>query len=245
MQIDHTHTSANFNDRPNHSAINILVYHFTKVDLATTFQLFEKENNVSAHYVIAQNGIIYQCVADEQRAWHAGKSFWRGQTQLNDTSLGIELVNNGAEPFPVSQINALIELSHLLLKKYPTIPPYNIVGHSDIAPDRKDDPGRYFPWQYLAQQGIGIWPDQAAYATARQLMAVQGDKSPVVTLIQQKLLQLGYQLEQTAMFDPATTHVITAFRSRFTPSILEHVWDTQADAVLQDLIKQYDCHLAL
>ncbi len=148
---------------PNHGprrdpVIDMLVLHYTAIDKAATLaRLCDPAAEVSAHYVIDEDGTVYALVPESERAWHAGLSFWRGHGDINSRSVGIELVNSGDRPFATAQIESLIGLCRSILARHP-IPPQNVVGHSDIAPARKIDPGRFFPWARLAAAGIGAWP---------------------------------------------------------------------------------------
>ena len=155
--------SPNYNDRPPGTEIDILVIHYTgMVELAEALErLCDPANEVSAHYVIDQNGQIFQLISEEKRAWHAGVSSWRGRANINDRSIGIELENPGHEfgyqKFSKPQINSLIRITSSIIIRHP-IPARNIIGHSDIAPTRKKDPGEFFDWNKLALKGIGYWP---------------------------------------------------------------------------------------
>lgn len=157
------HPSPNFGDRPAGAAIDTLVLHYTGMpngDMALT-RMCDPASQVSAHYMVEEDGCIYQLVAESKRAWHAGRGFWRGCTDINSSSIGIEIVNPGHEfgyrPFAIAQIDAVIALCQALLGRH-DIPAHNIIAHSDMAPDRKEDPGELFPWQKLAENGIGLWP---------------------------------------------------------------------------------------
>lgn len=150
---------------PNHEPrrARVIVLHHTAMDSAqaaiTTLQTGNSGGPVSSHYVIGEDGRIYQLVAEEQRAWHAGDSSWAGISDLNSYSIGIELDNNGNEPFSAPQIDALL----VLLKDLTTrlrIQRHLVVGHGDVAPTNKDDPSRWFPWQTLARSGFGLWPGE-------------------------------------------------------------------------------------
>ena len=160
MNIIHT-PSPNFNERP--SGIDAIIIHYTDMISAedALAWLTNPASKVSAHYLIAEGGQIYQIVDEKQRAWHAGESYWQGLTNLNDCSIGIELANlghsHGYQPFPNAQIASLIELC-LEIKARWDIPASRILGHSDIAPQRKQDPGHLFPWERLAAEGLGMWP---------------------------------------------------------------------------------------
>ena len=155
--------SPNFNrkKRPNNS-IKIIIIHYTGMqsERESIAKLCNPKSKVSSHFVINQNGKIYRLVQDNQIAWHAGKSCWRKYKNLNKNSIGIELVNKGHRfgytNFKKKQLSSLIKVCKSLIKKY-KIKKKNVVGHSDIAPLRKIDPGEKFPWKRLANNGIGIW----------------------------------------------------------------------------------------
>lgn len=166
------HPSPNFGPRPDGTSIDILVIHYTGMEsgAAALARLCDPDAEVSAHYLIEEDGRIFQLVEDADRAWHAGVASWRGAADINDRSIGIELVNPGHEfgyrPFPGPQMTALIALAGELLVRH-DIPAHNIVGHSDVAPVRKQDPGELFDWRRLSEAGIGLWPvtsDEAAGA---------------------------------------------------------------------------------
>ena len=138
----------------------IIIHHTAQDSLQQTISTFTKtKTQVSAHYIIAENGKVVQMLNDYLRAWHAGASSWGKVTDLNSSSIGIELDNNGFKPFSEAQISSLVALLTKLKKDY-NIPTQNILGHSDIAPGRKQDPSALFPWKTLAEKGFGIWPDE-------------------------------------------------------------------------------------
>jgi len=149
-------STVNFNLRkPNF----IILHHTAQDSLAQTLKTFTiKKPEVSSHYVIADDGRVVQMVNDYLRAWHGGNAIWGKNTDINSASIGIELDNNGIEPFSDPQIISLLALLTKLKKDY-NIPAQNIIGHSDIAPSRKIDPSRFFPWKLLALNGFGLWPD--------------------------------------------------------------------------------------
>lgn len=142
----------------------VLHYTETPTDAGAIAALTAKPRQVSAHYLILRTGEILQLVDERYRAWHAGASYWSGLTDLNAASLGIEIVNSGNEPFNAAQTDALLALLRDIKARH-RIPTANFVGHSDIAPGRKIDPGRFFPWPLLAQQGFGLWCDDARAET--------------------------------------------------------------------------------
>lgn len=138
----------------------VIIHHTAQHSLAQTIRTFQLEHTkVSAHYVIGKDGRIVQMLNDYLRSWHAGRSKWGNITDMNSVSLGIELDNNGREPFPEAQINALVTLLDTLKTKY-QIPFTNFLGHADVAPARKNDPSVLFPWKRLADSGFGVWYDE-------------------------------------------------------------------------------------
>ncbi|WP_417836009.1 N-acetylmuramoyl-L-alanine amidase [Thalassospira tepidiphila] len=158
-----SHLSPNFGDRPEGCPIDILVLHYTGMQsgAAALERLCDPESSVSSHYLIEEDGRIFQLVDEDKRAWHAGLGIWQDCSDVNSHSIGIEIVNPGHEygyrPFPDIQIKSVIELAQDILKRH-EIPASRIIAHSDMAPDRKEDPGELFPWQQLAENGIGLWP---------------------------------------------------------------------------------------
>jgi N-acetylmuramoyl-L-alanine amidase len=141
----------------------MLVLHYTgmKTGAEAIARLREPASRVSCHYVVEEDGAVFRLVAEERRGWHAGISHWRGHALLNGRSIGIEIVNPGHEwgyrPFPALQMAAVCDLCLEILARHP-IPARNVVGHSDVAPDRKEDPGELFDWEGLAANGVGLWP---------------------------------------------------------------------------------------
>ena len=159
--------------------------------------LSSPERKVSAHYLIGRDGRIVQLVDENARAWHAGKSWWAGFTDINSVSLGIELDNNGREPFADAQIESLLGLLADIRQRH-HIPPPNFIGHADVAPARKDDPSAFFPWQRLAAQGYGLWCDTTP------------PPAPIGFDLAAALAALGY--------DPRTPEAsLKAFRLHFAP----------------------------
>jgi len=213
--------SPNFQPRPQDAVIDMLVLHYTGMQSrdAALARLCDAAAEVSAHYLIDEAGEITQLVAEENRAWHAGKSSWRGHADVNSRSIGIELVNPGHEfgyrPFPGAQIAALTDLAGTILARWP-IPARNVVGHSDVAPTRKMDPGGLFPWRRLAEAGIGLWPEPAPAG---------GDAAP-------RLRQYGYGWDKEADLET----VIAAFQRHFRPSRCDGKFDAETDAALNGLI---------
>ncbi len=160
-----SYPSPNFDDRPADVPIDMLILHYTgmKSGEEALERMCDPKAEVSAHYMVEEDGRIFQLVDEDKRAWHAGLSHWRGHTNINARSIGIEIVNPGHEwgyrAFPKAQIQSVITLCQTILARHP-ISARNIVGHSDIAPTRKEDPGELFPWDRLAHEGIGLWTEE-------------------------------------------------------------------------------------
>jgi len=169
--------SPNFNARDGGNAPNMLLLHYTGMQSAKAAleRLCDPKSELSAHYVIEKSGKTHHLVPDDKRAWHAGKSYWSGEIDINSASIGIEIVNPGHEfgyqEFPDKQINATIALCQKLMEHY-SISPARVVGHSDVAITRKIDPGHLFPWERLARDGVGLWPSpvEMDYQAAEDLI---------------------------------------------------------------------------
>lgn len=235
LRIDRNHPSANHDNR-----IQFVVLHYTNASLERSLALLT-HGEVSAHYLIGDGpATVYQLVDENRRAWHAGDSQWQGRTWLNSSSIGIEIVNPGFDdtangrvwyPYSEAQIQSLIALLKDIVKRN-GIEPRHIVGHSDIAPLRKLDPGPLFPWKRLADAGLGIWPDASAVAREQAYFSAN---PPTIGWYQQELARFGYALEQTGDLDVATRHVIAAFQMRFRPQRFDGTPDAQTAAMLQVL----------
>ena len=195
--------SPNFEPRPPGTAIDMLVVHYTGMLSAEAAlrRLCDPEAKVSAHYLIDEDGMMHRLVAEDMRAWHAGVSSWRGATDINSRSIGIELVNPGHEfgyrAFPDAQLAAFRDLSLEILARHP-IPAGNVVGHSDVAPTRKTDPGEFFPWREMAAAGIGLWPEDADH--------LEMDAAALSAL----LAEIGYDVADF-------TAALKAFQRHFRP----------------------------
>ena len=229
--------SPNFDDRKH--PVDMLVLHYTGMESgqAALDRMCDPEAKVSTHYMIWEDGRIDQLVAEDRRAWHAGVSSWQGDEDLNSRSIGIEIVNGGHDfplpdgslpPYPRPQIHALIELCHMILAGH-DIPDSRIVGHSDIAPLRKIDPGEHFPWERLARAGIGIWPDiegtRDKDITGKGL--APGEASASVRRMQQMLAEIGYGITVNGTYDPLTEAVVRAFQRRWLPGRVTGAADLQ------------------
>lgn len=210
--------------------VSMLVLHYTGMENGTVAldRMRDPAAEVSAHYMIEDDGRIFRLVADTDRAWHAGVAEWNGITDVNSASIGIEIVNGGHDfglpDFPDVQINALIPLVKQILSAH-DIALQNIVGHSDIAPDRKEDPGERFPWAGLAAAGIGIWPGEGN--GDRRVLFETGDRDRGVTLLQRGLAGLGYGIALDGVMTDRTVSVVRAFQRRFRSDHVDGVVDME------------------
>jgi N-acetylmuramoyl-L-alanine amidase len=215
--------SPNHAPRPEGAVVDILVLHYTELPLQESLDILcdsAREHRVSSHYVLAEGGTVYRLVAEDRTAWHAGRSWWRGREALNATSIGIEIVNlhGDRHDYPPDQIAALIALCKGILARHPAIEPRNVVGHSDIAPQRKVDPGRRFPWKVLADAGVGVWPR----AGGRPL---DGD-------FQKALQRFGY----APPIAVPPKEVIKAFQRHFRPARVDGMADPETRTLLAGLL---------
>ena len=212
--------SPNHNERPAGKAIDILLIHYTGMrdGDAALQRLRDPAAKVSSHYLIEEDGRIHRLVDESRRAWHAGVGYWAGERDINAASIGIELVNpghdNGYRPFPQPQMAALIELGRAIIARHP-IPAARVLGHSDIAPTRKIDPGLRFPWKTLADAGIGLWPRAAA--------PIEGD-------VQVALRRVGY----TA--DLPLQEIVATFQRRYRPAKTDGIADPETRALIAGLL---------
>lgn len=220
--------SPNQNDRK--LPLSMLVLHYTGMESGQVAldRMCDSDAQVSAHYMIEEDGRVFRLVPETHRAWHAGVSEWNGISDVNSASIGIEIVNGGHDyglpDFPDRQINALIPLCKRILIAH-DIAPKNIVGHSDIAPDRKNDPGEKFPWAGLAAAGIGLWP--GAGNDDRRVLFEAGDRDRGVSLIQRGLAGLGYGIELDGVMTDRTVAVIRAFQRRFRADKVDGIVDME------------------
>ena len=224
---------------PNHDArtlpVSLLVLHYTGMESGTAAlaRLSDADAKVSAHYLVEEDGRVFQLVEEDRRAWHAGVGEWRGITNVNSASIGIEIVNGGHNfpnddgsmpEFPDAQINALIPLCKAILERH-AITPGGIVGHSDIAPERKNDPGEAFPWAGLAAAGIGVWPGEGN--GDRRVLFRPGERDRGVAVAQRGLALIGYGVGVTGALDATTEAVLRAFQRRFRPQVVDGALDME------------------
>jgi N-acetylmuramoyl-L-alanine amidase len=208
---------------------DMLVLHYTGMESgeAALARLRDPEARVSSHYMVEEDGRIFRLVPEERRAWHAGVSFWKGEEGVNHASIGIEIVNPGHEfgyrPFPQAQIDAVIALVADIRTRW-SIDDGRILGHSDVAPARKQDPGELFPWKQLAHAGHGIWAE-ADPAPGDPL--VEGAEGVGVFALQAGLTRLGYDCAPSGRFDQATREIVSAFQRHW----VQTRWDGVADGL--------------
>ena len=231
--------SPNFGDRVSGRTPDMIVLHYTgmpDVESALT-RLTTDGTDVSAHYVVLEDGRVVQCVPEAKRAWHAGKAFWAGETDINSCSIGIEIVNRGHDwgypDYPARQIAAVIALCRGITLRH-SLPSYRVLGHSDVAPARKQDPGEKFPWQSLAHSGVGVWVPPAKITRGEVLKA--GASGDAVMALQQALASYGYGIDASGDYDKATADVVTAFQRHFRPSKVDGIADHSTLTTLQALI---------
>lgn len=215
--------SPNFGDRRGRE-IDALILHYTGMEsgAAARQRLLDPTAEVSSHYLIWEDGRIEQLVAEAHRAWHAGRAFWAGETDINACSIGIEIVNGGHDfgcpPYPDTQINATIELCQDICRRH-AVPRHRVLAHSDVAPARKQDPGEHFPWRRLAEAGVGAWVSLEVCELAPNTSA------DLVGPLQAALARYGYDCPRSGHLDTETRDALTAFLRHFAPAALAPVRD--------------------
>ena len=230
--------SPNFNERKAPPDMVVLHYTGMRSGKAALERMCDPAAQVSAHYCVDEDGSVYRLVPEERRAWHAGVSFWKGETGLNDISIGIEIVNPGHEfgyrDFPSVQIDAVVGLLDAMRGRW-DIPDHRILGHSDIAPERKEDPGERFPWKILAEHGHGLWPDAFDAVEPEREAAMgpplgAGDTGPGVFALQGALGKLGYTILPGGPYDAETATIVGAFQRHWHPEMIGTAGEGLADA---------------
>ena len=232
LRIDDRYTASGQSSR-----VQYIVLHYTSTDLARSLQLLTEEE-VSSHYLIGDGpATVYRLVDENRRAWHAGVSQWQGRTWLNGTTIGIELVNQGFrdtdsgrqwQAFAPQQIDALMLLLKDIMQRH-QLGPESILAHSDIAPQRKVDPGPLFPWQQLAQAGLVVWPDAAEVAREQARFSLS---LPSVQWFQEQLARHGYEVPTHGELDQATRNVLAALQMRYRPARYDGEPDAETAAIL-------------
>jgi len=231
--------SPNHDSRPPGTRVDMLLFHYTGMETPEEAfaRLRDPEEKVSAHYVIEENGDVTRMVEESRRAWHAGDSSWQRETDINACSIGIELINPGHQfgyrAFPEPQMAAAEALAGRMVSRY-SIPPQRVLGHSDVAPIRKSDPGELFDWQRLAAKGIGIWPEKIGDADWALLKL--GDSGAGVAKLQSDLAALGFNVEVSGSYGAPTTVVVSAFQRHWRQHQVDGIADRETRAVLQAVL---------
>lgn len=233
--------SPNFNER--RAPPDMLVLHYTGMQTgeAALARLCDAEAQVSAHYLVEEDGRIFGLVPEERRAWHAGRGVWQGQDDCNAASIGIEIVNPGHEfgyrAFPDAQIASVIALIGDIRERW-TVPDSRIIGHSDLAPERKDDPGELFPWKRLGEAGHGLWFEPAAERVkALGGLLQKGDDGIGVVVLRAGLHRLGYGIKPGGDYDAETESTVRAFQRHWRQSRVDGVADGETRARLVGLLQ--------
>ena len=231
--------SANFGERNNGAVADMIVLHYTGMPDAegAINRLCTPGTDVSAHYIVLEDGRVVQTVPEAKRAWHAGLGFWAGQTDINSLSIGIEIINRGHDwgypDYPPRQIAAVTALCRGILLRH-EIPAHRVLGHSDVSPARKKDPGEKFPWHSLANSGVGHWVRPAPVTSGESIkLGAEGER---VLALQQALSRYGYGIELSSQYDTATMEVVTAFQRHFRPERVDGVTDHSTLTTLQALL---------
>lgn len=234
--------SANFDARADGRLPDLILLHYTGMQTgeAALARLTSAESKVSSHYVVFEDGRVFQCVPESLRAWHAGVSSWAGETDINSCSIGIEIVNPGHEfgyaDFPLRQTAAVIALCKSILTRRGPISPDRVLGHSDVAPSRKMDPGEKFPWELLHNSGVGHWVRPAELNVEGTTLR-PGDSGELVTRLQRAFRLYGYGVDDDGQYDNKTVDVVAAFQRHFRPARVDGIADPSTMLTLGRLIE--------
>ncbi|HEY1473271.1 MAG TPA: N-acetylmuramoyl-L-alanine amidase [Pseudolabrys sp.] len=234
--------SPNHDERRQGRVPDLILLHYTgmRTGEAALQRLCAPDSSVSSHYVVFEDGRIVQCVPEERRTWHAGVSSWAGESDINSCSIGIEIVNPGHEfgysAFPLRQIAAVISICRSIITRRGPISADRILGHSDVAPLRKQDPGEKFPWDLLSDSGIGHWVRPAPLNLDGPTLS-PGERGEPVARLQRTLQGYGYGIEETGSYDDATRQVVAAFQRHFRPGQVNGVADASTQLTLRALLE--------
>ena len=232
--------SPNHGERKLGGKPDMIVLHYTGMAdaEAAVAKLCSPASEVSAHYVVMEDGYIIQCVPEVRRAWHAGSAVWEGESDINSCSIGIEIANpghsHGYPDFPKRQIAAVTALCRSIFTRY-RIPAWRVLGHSDVAPARKQDPGEKFPWRTLRDAGIGLWVKPAPIVGGTPTFMF-GENDPAITEVQMLLAKYGYDIPASGSFDSDTRHVVAAFQRHFRPARVDGAADPSTIVTLKALV---------
>lgn len=231
--------SPNYGERAGGITADMIILHYTGMesDEGALAWLCNAESQVSSHYFVHQDGTVVQMVPETQRAWHAGRSKWAGESDINSRSIGIEIANGGHPAglpgFPDAQVDAVVELCRDCAARL-DIAPERVLGHSDVAPGRKVDPGEMFPWGKLHQAGVGHWVEPVAVSGGRYFQ--RGDCGQPVEALQSMLSLYGYGIDITGEFCEKTEAVVKAFQLHFRPQQVDGIADMSTIETLHRLL---------
>jgi N-acetylmuramoyl-L-alanine amidase len=234
--------SPNCEERKGGQKPDMILLHYTGMQSgeAALRRLCDPESKVSAHYVVFEDGRIVQCVPEEMRAWHAGVSSWAGETDINSCSIGIEIVNPGHEfgypDYPLRQTAAVISLCRSIITRRGPFAPDRILGHSDVAPARKQDPGEKFPWELMSDSGVGHWVRPAPVDLEGPSL-LPGEQGESIARLQRALRGYGYGIADTGVFDEATEQVLIAFQRHFRQARVDGIADASTMLTLRALLE--------
>jgi N-acetylmuramoyl-L-alanine amidase len=261
--VDRLRPSPNHGVRAAGKAVDLVLLHYTGMPAGRGLDMAERairwladpRSQVSAHYVVGEDGRVTQMVAEARRAWHAGVSFWQGETDINSVSIGIEIAHAGHPgdpaalpdadggavpphpgylPFPAVQIERVVGLVADIVARH-RLDPGRVLAHSDVAPGRKADPGEGFPWQHFFNRGLGLWTEPVCPSEADSGLRI-GDRGPGVAEVQRLLRRLGYGIASSGLFDESTRNAITAFQRHWRQSRIDGIADRSTVATLERLL---------
>ena len=236
--------SPNHSERKNGMSPDMILLHYTGMrdNEAALRTLCTPQAEVSAHYVVMQDGYIVQLVAEARRAWHAGVSSWAGETDVNSCSIGIEIANPGHDhgypEFPKRQIAAVTALCRSIMTRH-QVPADRVLAHSDVAPTRKQDPDEKFRWKVLADSGIGLWVKPEPLSADGPIF-VLGETNPTIEEMQRLLAKYGYGVSANGYLDGTTRDAVAAFQRHFRPARIDGVIDGSTMATLKTLLAARD-----
>ena len=239
--------SPNHGERKDARRPDMILLHYTGMPIETEALqwLCNPLSQVSSHYFVFEDGRILQLVPEARRAWHAGASIWAGETDINSSSIGIEIANaghpGGLPPFGDAQMDSVIALAQDIAARW-SMPPDRVLGHSDVAPGRKEDPGERFPWERLHRAGVGHWVPPAQIRDGR--FFARGDEGTPIEALQAMLAMYGYGVSISGVFDAATEAVVAAFQRHFRPERVDGVADASTITTLRDLVASRNARLA-
>lgn len=240
LDVSREYASPNHNERKGNGKVSLLILHYTGMgsDDAALSWLCNPESSVSSHYFVHQDGRVLQLVDEERRAWHAGVSSWKGVTDINSASIGIEIANSGHDfdypVFPSVQIEAVTTLCAEIVERH-GIEPRNVLAHSDVAPLRKKDPGEKFPWGVLHEGGVGHLATPAPITGGRFFQ--KGDAGEPIAALQSLFALYGYGVDITGQFDDLTEAVVIAFQRHFRPELVDGIADQSTIETLKRLLE--------